>query len=56
MSTGHDDRVDAFVALAAGAIIGIAVTFLFVRMQSRRGIGKNANDEDYYYEGGDLFI
>lgn len=56
MSIGSDDKADAVVAFASGAIIGVALTLLFVRMQKKRGSGSNRTREDYVYDGGDLFI
>jgi hypothetical protein len=56
MATGNDDKADAVVALVTGAIIGVAVTLLFIRMQRKRAIGSKAAADDYYYDGGDLFI
>lgn len=57
MSAVNDDNVGAVVAFVSGALIGVAATLLFVRMQeNKRMVGSRANDEDYYYDGGDIFI
>lgn len=56
MSTGHDDKADALVAFASGALIGVALTLLFVRMQKNRASRPSIDREDYHYDGGDLFI
>jgi hypothetical protein len=56
MATGKIDKTEAVVAFAAGAIIGVAIALLFVRAQSKRVVGSNLDEDDYYYEGGDLFI
>ncbi|MCM2264836.1 MAG: hypothetical protein NDI73_06535 [Desulfuromonadales bacterium] len=56
MTTDKNDNVDSVVAFVSGAIIGVAVTLLFVRMQGKCAIGSKTNDEDYYYDGGDLFV
>jgi hypothetical protein len=56
MSTGKDDKVDAVVAFVSGAIIGVALTLLFVRMQGKRGFRSEVNYDDYKYDGGDLFV
>ena len=56
MSTGNDDKVDAVVAFVSGAIIGVALTLLFVRKQGKRAGGSKENYDDYYYDGGDLFV
>lgn len=57
MSAVNDDNVGAVVAFVSGALIGVAATLLFVRMQeNKRRVGARANDEDYCYDGGDIFI
>lgn len=56
MSTDNDHNVDPVVAFVSGTIIGVAVTLLLVRMQGKLALGSKANDEGYYYDGGDLFI
>lgn len=56
MPIGNDDKADAVVAFASGAIIGVALALLFVRMQKKRCGGTKKTHEDYYYDGGDLFV
>jgi|OpeIllAssembly_1097287.scaffolds.fasta_scaffold156942_2 hypothetical protein len=56
MTTGRDDKVESVVAFVSGALIGIAVTLLFVRIQRNRTIGYKANYDDYHYDGVDLFV
>jgi hypothetical protein len=56
MSTDNDDTAGAVVAFVSGAIIGVAATLLFVRVQRNRSFGSKAKDDDYYYDGGDLFV
>lgn len=56
MSIDDGDTGEAAVAFVSGVLIGFAATLLFVRVQRTREIRANACDDDYYYEGGDLFI
>jgi hypothetical protein len=56
MATDNGDKVDPVVVLVSGALIGVAAALLFVRMRRKRALGSNANHEDYYYDGGDLFV
>jgi hypothetical protein len=56
MSIGDEDTGEAAVAFVSGVLVGFAATLLFVRVQRNRKIRANAHDDDYYYEGGDLFI
>lgn len=61
MSTANDDNAGAVVAFVSGALIGVAATLLFVRMQNRRGAAAHlcngkTSDNDYCYDGGDIFI
>lgn len=56
MSTVHEDTGEAAVALVSGILIGFAATLLFVKIRSNRAIRAAEADEDYFYEGGDLFI
>ena len=56
MSKVKEDTGEAVVFLVAGVLVGLAATLLFVRMQRSRANGSKANDDDYYYDGGDLFV
>lgn len=56
MSIGRDDKADAVVALVSGAILGVALALLFVRMQGRRVADAETGYDDYRFEGGDLFV
>jgi hypothetical protein len=56
MSNVKEDTGEAVVALVACALIGFAATLLFVRIQRIRANRSKANDDDYYYDGGDLFV
>jgi hypothetical protein len=56
MSIVDDDSTETVVAFVSGALIGVAATLLFVRMQRNRGIGSKQDYDDYYYDGGDIFI
>ena len=56
MSIVDDDTPEAAVAFVAGAIIGVLATLLIVRVQRKRAICRGKNDDDYYYDGGDLFV
>ena len=56
MSVTRDDAAEAFVAFASGAIVGVVATLLLLRMQGKRSVGSGENDDDYCYDGGDLFI
>jgi hypothetical protein len=56
MSTVDDDNTGAVVAFVSGALIGIAATLLFVKAQQKRAMAAKANGDDYYYDGGDIFI
>ena len=56
MSTFNDDKVDSVVAFVSGALLGVAVTLLFVKMNRNRHKYSKLDYEDYNYEGGDLFV
>lgn len=56
MSTVDDDNTGTVVAFVSGALIGIAATLLFVKAQQNRAMAGKANGDDYYYDGGDIFI
>ncbi len=56
MSTFNDDNADALVAFVSGALIGAAATLLFVRIRGNRDSGSNEYDDEYHYDGGDLFV
>lgn len=56
MSTDNDDTGGAVVAFASGVLIGVVATLLFVRIQGNRAIASKAYDDDYNYDGGDLFV
>jgi hypothetical protein len=56
MSKLDDDNAGVLVAFVSGALLGAAATLLFVRIQSNRVCGLKEYDDDYYYEGGDLFV
>ncbi len=56
MSTGVDETTESLIAFVSGALIGAAATLLYVRMQRNKRDGANSGEEDYCYEGGDLFI
>ena len=57
MAIDNDDKTETVVAFVSGAIIGVAVTLLLVRMQKNRMTASSVfDDEDYYYDGGDLFV
>jgi hypothetical protein len=56
MSTVDDDNTGSVVAFVSGALIGIAATLLFVRAQRQRASAAKAHGDDYYYDGGDIFI
>jgi hypothetical protein len=56
MSTENDDTGEAVVAFVSGLLIGCAATLLFMRMRDNRKICSEKYYEDYYYDGGDLFV
>lgn len=56
MSEGIDDTTETLVAFVSGALIGAAATLLYVRMKRNRRAGVNDGDDDYCYDGGDLFV
>ena len=56
MSPGNDETTDALIAFVSGALIAAAATLLVVRMRRNKAMGINENEEDYCYDGGDLFI
>jgi hypothetical protein len=56
MSTVDDDTAEAIVTFVSGAIIGVFATLLIIRAQRKRVFCTNENDDDYYYDGGDLFV
>ena len=55
MENGREEKADAVVALVSGALIGIAATYLFIRMRRNRALRAKAR-LDHYYDGEDLFI
>ena len=56
MSTSNDEHVEAAVAFISGALIGVAITLLFFRIQRRRVVRSRINYDEYNYDGGDLFV
>ena len=56
MSSCHEENTGAVVALVSGAIIGVAAALLFMRMQSKRGTASETSEDDYCFDGGDIFI
>jgi hypothetical protein len=56
MIIANNDRADAVVTLVSGALIGVAVILLVMRMRRKRAACSEADDEDYCYDGGDLFV
>lgn len=56
MATDHDDDIATVVAFVSGTLIGVAATLLFVRMQNRRHADSRTRDDDYHFDGGDIFI
>lgn len=56
MSTVTEDTGETAVAFVSGVLVGFAATLLVVRMKRNREIGRNSENEDYYCDGGDLFI
>ncbi|GEM_PF-4167878 len=56
MSIGHDETTETLVAFVSGALIGAAATLLMVRMRRNRDASLSAENDDYCYDGGDLFI
>ena len=56
MSTENDDTGEAVVAFVSGILVGFAATLLFVRMRDHRKICSRTYYDDYYYDGGDLFV
>lgn len=58
MSTCHDheEQTDALVAFVTGALICGAATLLYLRVRRNRARAARAHDDDYAYEGGDLFV
>jgi hypothetical protein len=56
MSTENDDSVEALVAFVSGAVVGAAATLLFLRARRNRCGGSAEYDDDYGYDGGDIFI
>ncbi len=56
MSTVHDEKSGATAVFVSGAIIGAAIALLFVRMQNKRAADAKLCHDDYYVEGGDMFV
>jgi ABC-type uncharacterized transport system permease subunit len=56
MSTGVDETTESLIAFVSGALLGAAATLLYIRMQRNKLHGANPGEEDYCYDGGDLFI
>ena len=56
MSVGHDETTETLVAFVTGALVGAAAALLYARMRRNRSMDMHARDDDYCYEGGDLFI
>ena len=56
MSIDNDDCGGAIAALASGAILGVVATLLIIRMQRNRAKDARRNEDDYCYDGGDLFV
>lgn len=56
MSDGHDETTETLLAFVSGALIGAAATLLMVRMYRNRTAGLESREDDYSYEGGDLFV
>jgi len=56
MSGDHDETTETLVAFVTGALVGAAAALLMARMRRNRSIDLHTRDEDYCYEGGDLFI
>jgi hypothetical protein len=56
VSTDHEETGEAAVAFAAGVLVGLAATLLVVRIRCRRRTGSTTTDDDYHYDGGELFI
>jgi len=52
----NDDRADAVVTIVSGALIGAAIALLVMRMRRKRATLSQVDDEDYCYDGGDLFV
>lgn len=56
MSVGHDETTETLVAFVTGALVGAAAALLMARMRRNRSAGLKSREDDYCYEGGDLFI
>ena len=56
MSSCHEENTGAVVALVSGAIIGVAAALLLMRMQNKRGAAAETAEDDYCFDGGDIFI
>ena len=56
MSTESHDTGETVVAFVSGVLLGLAATLLYIRIKNRRPASSNFIDDDYYYDGGDLFI
>lgn len=56
MSIDNDDTGGAVAAFASGAIIGVVATLLLLRMQRNRAKDARGNEDEYCYDGGDLFV
>jgi hypothetical protein len=55
-STGNEDTGEAVVAFVSGVLVGFAAILLYVRIQHSRKTDLREYYEDYYYDGGDLFV
>lgn len=56
MSSFNEDTGETAVAFVSGVLVGFATALLLVRMQRNREIARNSKNDDYRYDGGDLFI
>jgi len=56
MSNASQDTGETAVAFVSGVLIGFAATLLFIRIKNQCQASSNVNDDDYYFDGGDLFI
>lgn len=56
MSAGTDETTETLIAFVSGALIAAAATLLVVRMRRNKAVGMRAADDEYCYDGGDLFI
>ena len=56
MSAENDETTDTLIAFVSGALIAAAATLLVVRMRRNKAMWISEADNDYCYDGGDLFI